>query len=324
MVVSYQLNLGPYAGDADATAETARIYDGDKGTEATQADYAVLGRPYLYVGQVNKLYNYASQNKVSNPYEASTYLASPSKTTYGYSDYRQNATNNATVSYSHFYDNDRLDNGNRRTAPLTNNSYVGNGSYGSRGENNQVFSLNTGTTLAGTGSDSLETTVTPNNMFAFKVPGYVTATHSVYGTWAGTHNWAGGWNSWNSSSSYWLPADSSTENSWMVGYKIQAGYATTLQTESDGKYATTLLKDVDGKDITGTGQQFTYDPSNSATHSNTALSGAATDVWGYTYTTPGSGYMPTWTSDYRGVPTGSRRCLPLAPTPSLRLRVAGG
>ena len=25
---------------------------------------------------------------------------------------------------------------------------------------------------------------------------------SVYGTWAGTHNWAGGWNSWNSSSSY--------------------------------------------------------------------------------------------------------------------------
>ena len=28
-------------------------------------------------------------------------------------------------------------------------------------------------------------------------------------------------------------------------------------------YATTLLKDVDGKDITGTGQQFTYDPSNS-------------------------------------------------------------
>ena len=305
MVVSYQLNLGPYGGDADATAETARIYDGDKGTASTEADYAVMGRPYIYHAQVNKLYNYATQNNVSangGAYEASTYLSSPSATTYGYSDYRQNATNNATVSYSHFYDDDLTDAGARRTAPLTNSGYVGNGSYGSRGENNQVLSLNTGASLATTGSNQLETTVTPNNMFAFKVPGYTTATHSVYGTWAGTHNWAGGWNSWTSSGTYWLPADSSTENSWMVGYKIQGGYATTLQTESDGRFANTLQRDAYGNMIKSAGQLLL----NGGISGDPYAYGPYSYNLGWGYTTPVSGSMPNW-NDWVNpmVPSGS-------------------
>ena len=77
-VTSYTLDLGPYGGDADATAETARAYDGDAGTPSNVSDFALLGRPYIYKGQVNPLNT--SQNYVDA------------------------ALNRATVTRSHFYE----------------------------------------------------------------------------------------------------------------------------------------------------------------------------------------------------------------------------
>ena len=108
-VTSYELNLGPYAGDADATAETARLYDGDAdgvvsdtadGTLAVttsvagavqSADFAVVGRPYIYEQQANRAFG---------AYNGSDYA----NAAYGVADWKTNATSTATVSMRRAYD----------------------------------------------------------------------------------------------------------------------------------------------------------------------------------------------------------------------------
>lgn len=104
-VTSYTLDLGPYGGDADATAETARAYDGDRGSGQTTSDYEVLGRPYIYKGQNNKLYAAGTtaqetrfQNYIDNAistahvdynryYAPTTFLTSAEKQLYSYNNW---------------------------------------------------------------------------------------------------------------------------------------------------------------------------------------------------------------------------------------------
>ncbi len=85
-VTSYTLDLGPYGGDADSTAETARAYDGDAGSGQQTSDYAVLGRPFIYKGQNNKIYQAGSTDKDRK-----------------YQSYIDNAISTAKVDYNHFY-----------------------------------------------------------------------------------------------------------------------------------------------------------------------------------------------------------------------------
>ncbi len=85
-VTSYTLDLGPYGGDADATAETARAYDGDAGSGQAVSDYEVLGRPYIYKGQANKLYTAGATEQERR-----------------FAGYIDNALSTAHVDYNRYY-----------------------------------------------------------------------------------------------------------------------------------------------------------------------------------------------------------------------------
>ncbi len=89
-VTKYTLDLGPYGGDADATAETARIYDGDRGSGKQVSDVQVLGRPYIYKGQNNKLYNSSRADLAGQPERV-------------YQDYINNALSTTTVQFKRFF-----------------------------------------------------------------------------------------------------------------------------------------------------------------------------------------------------------------------------
>ena len=109
-VTSYTLDLGPYGGDADATAETARAYDGDAGSGQATSDYQVLGRPYIYKGQANKLYTAGSTDQEKR-----------------FQTYIDNAISTAHVDYNRYYAPDTFLTSTDKSSYLYNNWRIVNG-----------------------------------------------------------------------------------------------------------------------------------------------------------------------------------------------------